>query len=297
MKERTMNLATTGVDAFVRAGDVRLHYVRDRGGPVPLVLLHGLTANARFFEPLVRAGLARRHDVLRLDLRGRGLSDQPATGYRIADHAADVLALLDALGIEQAVIGGHSYGALVTLWLAAHHPERVRRQILMDIAGPTIHNYETFRLIQPSLERLGRVFPSMDDYLAHVRQLPWLDGGWSDDLLPYFRADVELRPDGTVRPRASSAAIAQVIVEAQRERWPEIVAAARLPALVVHAPGPFGPPGTSPIVTRAQAEDLIASLPDARYLEVAGNHVTMLTGARAAPIVAAIETFTAPPTM
>jgi pimeloyl-ACP methyl ester carboxylesterase len=278
--------------SFVHSGRVRLHYLRDRGGPLPLVLLHGLTANGRFFEPLIGAGLTTGHDVLRLDLRGRGLSDQPETGYRVSDHAADVLALLDTLGIERAVIGGHSYGALVTLWLAAHHPDRVRQQILIDIAGPTIQNHETFRLIQPSLERLGRVFASMDDYLAHVRQLPWLDGGWSDDLLPYFRADVELRQDGTVRPRTTPAVIAQVVAAGQRERWSEIVAAARRPALVVHAPGPFGPPGTSPIVTRAQAKDLMASLPDARYLEVPGNHITMLTGARAATIVAAIETFT-----
>jgi long-chain acyl-CoA synthetase len=283
-----------GSARFVQANGVRLHYLRSGAG-APLVLLPGLTANAHVFGGLLRAGLADRCDVIRVDLRGRGLSDKPQHGYTVADHAADVLALLDALELEQVALCGHSYGALVALWLAAAHPDRVRRLVLMDIAGPTIVNPEVLRLVQPSIDRLDREYPSLDAYLARMRQQAHLDGAWCDDLALYHRADVELLQDGAVRPRTPRRVIHEVLAHGQREDWAEIIARGSAHALIVCAPGPYGPAGTAPIVLPSQTEELASALRHARIVQVPGNHLTMLFGAGARAITAAIAEFCGAP--
>jgi pimeloyl-ACP methyl ester carboxylesterase len=99
----------------VRVNDIQLHYLDHPGGDPPLVLMPGLTANAYSFDGLINAGLSSALRVLALDLRGRGLSDKPDSGYSMADHAADVLGLLNALEFQRVVLGGHSFWGLLTL--------------------------------------------------------------------------------------------------------------------------------------------------------------------------------------
>ncbi|HEX8185076.1 MAG TPA: alpha/beta hydrolase, partial [Blastocatellia bacterium] len=85
------------MDHFADVNDIQLHYIDYAGSEPVLVLLPGLTANAHAFDGLIQAGLNARFRVLAVDLRGRGLSDKPAVGYSMAQHAADVIALLDHL--------------------------------------------------------------------------------------------------------------------------------------------------------------------------------------------------------
>ena len=123
----------------VRDG-LKLHY-RDYPGSAnrpPLLCLHGLTRNARDF-----AGLAERYSprfrVLALEFRGRGDSDydpQPMR-YNPLTYAADVIELLDQLGIRQAIFVGTSLGGLVTMTVAATAPDRIAASILNDI-GPDV---------------------------------------------------------------------------------------------------------------------------------------------------------------
>lgn len=119
---------------------LQLHY-RDHDGPSdrpPIVCLPGLTRNARDFEPVADryAGTWR---VLSLDFRGRGLSDYDPRpeNYVPATYAADALILLDAIGIERAVLFGTSLGGLVTMLLAAKAHDRIAGAMLNDI-GPEI---------------------------------------------------------------------------------------------------------------------------------------------------------------
>src|SRR5262245_50949654 len=120
------------MDRFIRTNGIQLHYLEHPGDDPSIVLLPGLTANAHVFDGLVRAGLSPRFRALALDLRGRGLSDAPTDGYTMADHAADVIGLLDALGIERATLAGHSFGGFLTFYLAANFPDRVARLIILD---------------------------------------------------------------------------------------------------------------------------------------------------------------------
>jgi pimeloyl-ACP methyl ester carboxylesterase len=70
-----------------------------------------------------------------MDLRGRGLSDKPPTGYSIEQHCHDVLALMNDLGLQRPVLMGHSLGAFISLVFSAQYPQRVDRLILVDGGG------------------------------------------------------------------------------------------------------------------------------------------------------------------
>ena len=162
-----------------------------------------LTANARCFDGLIQAGLSPRFRVLALDLRGRGLSDKPATGYAMADHAADVIGLLDSLGINQTVMCGHSFGGMLTFYLAANYPERVAKLVALDASSGLI-NKNSRALIKPSLDRLGKTVPSWELYVKVMKSAPFFYEWWDPTIESYFRADAEIREDGTVRPRSQT---------------------------------------------------------------------------------------------
>ena len=125
---------------WMSSDGLRLHY-RDHGGSSdrpPIVCLPGLTRNARDFEPVADryAGTWR---VLSLDFRGRGLSeyDPKPENYAPSTYATDVLALLDAIGIQRAVLFGTSLGGLVTMILGTSAHDRIAGAMLNDI-GPEI---------------------------------------------------------------------------------------------------------------------------------------------------------------
>lgn len=274
---------------FTRHDRLRLHYLDHAGGEPLLVLLHGLTANAHCFDGLVRAGLSPRFRVLSVDLRGRGLSDKPPSGYSMAEHAEDILSLLDELGARQVVLGGHSFGGLVSLYLAAHWPERVSRLLLLDAAS-SMHP-RVRELLRPSLERLGKVLSSVESYLAAARAMPYLEGYWDESLERYFRADVQQNEDGTAVARAAPHAIAEAVDKALGEPWAEFLPRIHQPTLLVNAPGGYGPPGTPPILPPEHAMRTVHALPQCRYALVPGNHVTMLFGSNASHVVRAVEDF------
>lgn len=98
----------------------------------PVVAIHGAGAHARWWDVLLPR-LTTTHRVVAPDLRGHGASDwcEPPS-YLIEDFAADVVAQLDDLAIERAVLLGHSMGGRVCSWIAAHAPQRVAALILLD---------------------------------------------------------------------------------------------------------------------------------------------------------------------
>lgn len=278
------------MDCFAHVNNIQLHYLDYAGGEPPLVLLPGLTANAHAFDGLIQAGLSPRFRALALDLRGRGLSDKPAVGYSMAEHAADVVSLLDDRRIEQVVMCGHSFGGLLTLYLAARYPERVKKLVIIDSSGLLV-NPQTRALIKPSLDRLGKTVASWEVYLEAMQRAPFFTDWWDPTIESYFRADVETGEDGTVRPRSRPENISEAMDKAAEEDWAAHMAAIRQPAILLHAAGAYGPAGTPPIVTLEQAKATADALADCRYIEVPGNHFTMLYGEGSRRIVESITEF------
>jgi pimeloyl-ACP methyl ester carboxylesterase len=114
-----------------------------------------MTSNASVFQGLIQAGLGSTLRVLAIDLLGRGLSDKPRSGYGMADYAVDVLGLLDGLELQRVVLGGHPYGGGLTIYMAAHHPDRISKLVLLDAAAWVPSN--GLQQIQAAVDRLGKV--------------------------------------------------------------------------------------------------------------------------------------------
>ena len=98
----------------------------------PIILLHGLLLSQDMHAPLARDLAAKGNRVITLDLLGHGRSDRPRDMWRYSMKAYgdQVVALMDHLGIEQAVVMGTSLGANVALETAAAHPDRVRGLVI-----------------------------------------------------------------------------------------------------------------------------------------------------------------------
>jgi pimeloyl-ACP methyl ester carboxylesterase len=111
---------------------VGIHYQVEGTGP-PLVLLHGFSLSLHdWYEAGYVAALEDEYRLILVDARGHGASDKPhePDAYRAALRAADVVAVLDDLGIDRAHIFGYSMGAVTGFALAAHAPDRCRSLIL-----------------------------------------------------------------------------------------------------------------------------------------------------------------------
>jgi len=120
--------------AEVVANGVRFHVTRLGSGEHTVVMLHGLVMdNLSSYYYTLANPFARECDVVLYDLRGHGRSERPPTGYTVEDSVADLVGLLDALGIDHPVhLIGNSYGGVVALGMAVEHPDRVAGIALIE---------------------------------------------------------------------------------------------------------------------------------------------------------------------
>ena len=155
---------------WTSADGIKLHY-RDYAGPherPPILCIPGLTRNARDFEPLANR-YAGQWRVIAIDLRGRGGSgfDPEPAKYTPSVYIADVLKLLDQLGIADAVFVGTSLGGLCTMLLASSDSERIAGALLNDI-GPVIEKEGVDRIA--SYVGHDKRFASWEAAVAEVRE-------------------------------------------------------------------------------------------------------------------------------
>ena len=127
-----------------------------------------------------------------MDLRGRGASDKPVEGYALDYHLRDINCLLDDMGIDRAVIIGHSLGAFIGLAFAAEYSDRIDRLILVDGGGDLSPEQmdKVFAGIKPALDRWDRSFPSAEDYLNKMKAAPYIHP-WTPAIETYYRYEIE----------------------------------------------------------------------------------------------------------
>lgn len=184
-------------DGWLERGDVSLHYVEwkpeggARSGP-PVLLLHGLSSNARYWDRLVRE-LEGRH-LVALDQRGHGLtgrpphSPDPQSGYSMEQLLEDAAYVISERGLQKPVVVGHSWGATIALELVGSRPELASALVFID--GPVQSAANMFswedaqKFMQPPLPR----FATFADAMAQSQRD--FEGAWDDDLEPFVRGRV-----------------------------------------------------------------------------------------------------------
>jgi 3-oxoadipate enol-lactonase len=211
-----------------------------------LVLASSLGATMQMWEPQVPA-LAARHRVVRYDTPGHGGSPVPDEALSIADLGAELLGLLDHLGVARASLAGVSLGGMTVMWVAAEAPERVDKLVLCCTSA---------RLGPPEMweERIATVTRAGMGPLVDATLERWFSPAAPPDLIA--RYDAMLR---AVPPAGYAACCAAIRDMDQHDRLPRIQA----PTLVIAgADDPATPP--------EHADAIAAGIPGARRETVAG---------------------------
>lgn len=139
--------------------DIELH-CEETGDGEPLVLLHGNGEDGTYFAHQI-AHFSQRFRVLALDTRGHGKSPRGEAPFTIRQFARDLLAFLDARGIERAHLLGFSDGGNIALAFALAHPERVGKLVLN---GANLNTRGVKRSVQVPIElgyRMARLFAGL----------------------------------------------------------------------------------------------------------------------------------------
>ena len=147
-------------EAFVLVGGAKVHYQRAGTGR-PLLLLHGLVGSAKNWRRNI-SFLSRDSAVYAVDLFNMGQSDRvPGLDAGLEATADRLATYMDAVGLDEADIAGHSHGGSVAMMFAARHPDRVRRLILFAPANPFCDlGDQLIRFYQTRLGiRLARLIP------------------------------------------------------------------------------------------------------------------------------------------
>jgi lipase len=270
-------------------GEVGLAIGRTGEGPDPVVCLHGITAQHRAFNAAARH-LGPARGLVGVDLRGRGDSDKPDSGYGLEEHASDVVRVLDHLGLESAFLVGHSMGGFVALKTALEFPERVRALVLLDGGWPRVEKSpeemtaEGKREAEALEEGLARAFRRLD--MTFESPEAYLDfwfpdrGLTLDDLPPeladYYRYDLG-EVEGGYRPKASRAAAEEDSPSVlSTSPTAEEMRGVTCPVALVRASQGFFP-GSEPLISD-EVGDVMAGALDIRteVLLEGANHYTML---------------------
>lgn len=248
----------SGIERKFSSQGLRLNVVDHGGTGSPVILLHGGSAHARWWDFVVpHLGADRR--ALALDFRGHGDSEWAAAGaYAISDYAADVRALIEAFDLQRPVLVGHSLGSFVALRYAVDHPADLSALVLVDgratfgAAGSrylrllgmfSAAAYETPEEVVESFRPLPRETIAAPEVLAHVARhgVREVNGRWTTK---FDRASLAGHQAFDLRDRLADLDLPVLLVRGEQ----------------------------STVVSAASARKLVAACRRGRLVEVAGCH-------------------------
>lgn len=251
-----------------------------------VLAVHGVTASHLAWRTVARElAAAEPMALLAPDLRGRGHSAGLPGPFGMAAHVADLVAVLDAAGVERAVLVGHSMGAYVVARLAADHPERTAAVVLADgglpLPLPEGESPDAIleKVVGPAIARLRQTFASRDAYIAQWRAHPALADAWNADVEAYAGYDVTGQP-GAVRCVVSAEAVtvdSAELLDAEVARG--TLDRVRAPLWLLRAARGFRNEDDQPFISAEALRAFAAEHPDAGVEDVAGvNHYTLTLG-------------------
>lgn len=234
----------------IAVGSVALHIARWERAAPPLLLLPAMTQTWDAWLPVIPA-LAPHFDIAAVDLRGHGTSDHPASGYHLAEYAADVRALTAALGWARPAVIGHSLGGSVARVTEARHPGWAARIVIED-TPPRLDARDA------RVTRLAQAYLSMAAK-PHAA------------IVAYYRRRNPTWPDARVEEAArASRATASGVLETylagdEPLTLEETVGALHCPVLLV-----YGDEASGGFVSDADAALYLKYLPDGRAMQITG---------------------------
>jgi pimeloyl-ACP methyl ester carboxylesterase len=172
-------------------------------GVPTIMLVHGITGNALAWAG-VADEVAGRAELIAVDLRGRAGSRDIVGPWSIDQNAADLVAVLDTLGLDRVVLAGHSLGAFVAAAAVAASPERYSRLVAVDggLGFPLPEGADPDAILEavvgPAVRKLSMTFADEEAYLDFHRVHPSFVGNWTPQLTAYLTRDVRKLPDGSV---------------------------------------------------------------------------------------------------
>ena len=269
----------------IEANGATLH-VRIGGAGPTVVLLHGFGDTGDMWAALA-TDLARDHRVIVPDLRGMGLSSHPRDGYDKRTQAADIRAVLTAVGVDRATIVGHDIGTMVAYAYAVRYPDKTEKLIVMDAPVPGVPPWETI-VRNPLLWHFDFGGPDAERLVAG-RERIYLDRFWNEFAGDPAKIDEEVREHYArlyARPGAMRAAFAQFRSIRQDVEDNKVAAATKLamPVLAIGGEKSFG--AYEAIVMRNAATDVTeVVIPEAGH---------WLMEEQPAATMAAVRTFLTP---
>jgi pimeloyl-ACP methyl ester carboxylesterase len=245
--------------AVIRDGTELVYWTWPGAGP-PALLLHGIGNYGRYWD-LFADAVGDRLALVAPDARGHGESGRPGDGYASADFTADALAVLDAAGIERAVVVGHSLGGLHSINLAARHPERVRALVIVDASPDPLP--EGAERAQRLLTGRPTRFRERADARAYLeRTSPGYPAAVYENRLAFaFREE-----NGALVWRSDPAALERIMRARTptEDRW-DALAKITCPTVVVR--------GTrSNLLSADIAQQMVQTLADGRLMELDAGH-------------------------
>jgi esterase len=252
----------------VRSGDVEIFYRRfgkpgRTPGRIPALIVHGLSYfSYDWIGPA--SALASDREVVAIDMRGFGQSGwSPTRDYKLETLSGDALNTLDALGWQQAVLIGHSFGGRVALATAGWHADRVAAVVLVDFAPDIAASGR-----RATAERVGRqpdVFASVDEALAYHGEdaTPAVRTRYEAFLKP-IAGGFQLRRDLHYRDNFRKALETGQSAPVPAFFWP-MLADLKVPALVIRG-------SESDMLDAATLAKVKEIAPRAQAIELAGSH-------------------------
>ena len=261
------------------ANDGASLYYTDKGAGLPVIALAGLTRNGADFDHVAPHLPVR---LIRPDYRGRGQSDWTGKAtYTIPQEAADVLALMDHLGLEQAAILGTSRGGLIAMVMAATVKNRLLGVALNDI-GPVIEDrgldiIKDYVGRNPAQKTYAEAAEARAKLWTHFKDVPM--SRWIEEVTAHYQETdkgLVIRYDPALRD-----AVLEAGAQPAPDLWPLFDALARLPLALIRG-------DNSDLLSSATADEMSRRRPDMLRTDVPGRgHVPFLDEPEA------VETLTA----
>ncbi len=253
---------SAGEDGYLTIHGLRIHYLRwGDPGRDPVILLHGMMHNARYWEHIA-VPLAQEFSVFAPDLRGHGESDHAPGGYLVWAFAQDLRAFVEALDLETFDLVAHSIGSRAAIAYARDHSHRINHLVLADM-GPEMaargargtrqtvaesNRVQGFPTEEEALAYFARLYPGRSREFLHRQMAASL-------VLDQESGQLVFRFDPALQEATGRAAIVEIPY-----LW-ESLEHIRCPTLVLRGE-------KSSILSREVAEEMVRRLPNGRLEEI-----------------------------